>query len=250
VIAETGWPCVYDVTDDWLLAPFPERELSRLRALDRLALVGAKEVVVCSPSLAATRGRERDVTLIPNGVDVDHFREPRTRPPDLPPSPVAVYVGSLHDARLDAELVAAVARHDPELSVVLIGPDSLDRSSRRMLQASANVRLLGTRPYADIPGYLQHADVILVPHRITPFTESLDPIKAYECLAVETPTVATAVAGFREHADAITVVPAHSFPAAVRRARSTRKRARENDIVRTWDESAGEFVGVLERACR
>ena len=64
-----------------------------------------------------------------------------------------------------------------------------------LFSAGASVRLLGPRPYADVPGYLQHADVIVVPHRVDAFTESLDPIKAYECLAVARPVVATPVAG-------------------------------------------------------
>ena len=39
---------------------------------------------------------------------------------------------------------------------------------------------------------------MIVPHLVNPFTESLDPIKAYECLAAGRPTVATPVAGFRD----------------------------------------------------
>ena len=45
--------------------------------------------------------------------------------------------------------------------------------------------------YEVVPSYLQHADVISIPHVVSPFTESLDPIKARECVAVGTPTVAT-----------------------------------------------------------
>ncbi len=71
--------------------------------------------------------------------------------------------------------------------------------------------MLGPRAYADVPAYLQHADIVIVPHLVTPFTESLDPIKAYECLAIETPTVATPVAGFRELAASIRVASRESF---------------------------------------
>ena len=84
LIERTGWPSLYDVTDDWLLAPSPPRELERLRRLDALALAQADEVVVCSPALAESRGTTRPVSLVPNGVDVEHFRRPRPRPPDLP----------------------------------------------------------------------------------------------------------------------------------------------------------------------
>ena len=38
LIERTGWPSLYDVTDDWLLAPLPQRERERLRRLDALAL--------------------------------------------------------------------------------------------------------------------------------------------------------------------------------------------------------------------
>ena len=58
--------------------------------------------------------------------------------------------------------------------------------------------MLGARPYDRIPAYMQHADVVIIPHLVNRFTESLDPIKAYECLAAGRPTVATPVAGFRE----------------------------------------------------
>jgi teichuronic acid biosynthesis glycosyltransferase TuaH len=186
LIMHTGWASLYDVTDDWLLAPFGPRELERLRRLDALALAQADEVVVCSPSLAKSRGTARPVRLIPNGVDLDHFRRPRPRPADLPPAPTAVYVGTLQEARLDVGLVAEIARALPQLHVVLVGPDALRAESRALLVRWPNIHLLGRRPYEDVPAYLQHADIVVVPHVVTPFTESLDPIKAYECQAIET----------------------------------------------------------------
>ena len=50
-------------------------------------------------------------------------------------------------------------------------------------------------------GYLQHADVLVVPHVVTSFTDSLDPIKLYEYQAVGRPVVSTPVAGFRDADD-------------------------------------------------
>ncbi|MBW3614208.1 MAG: hypothetical protein KY439_02735 [Actinobacteria bacterium] len=120
----TGWPSLYDVTDDWLLEPVSGRELARRRELDGLLVESADEVVVCSPALAASRGATRPVTLIPNGVDVAHFRAPRPRPPDLPPGAVALYVGTLHDERIDVDLVIDVAQRLGDLAVVLVGPDA------------------------------------------------------------------------------------------------------------------------------
>lgn len=247
LIARTGWPSVYDVTDDWLLAPFPDEQLTRLRTLDAIALRDADAVVVCSPALRESRGAVRHVHLIPNGVDVEHLRRPQRRPADLPAAPVAVYLGSLHESRLDVELVERLADEQPTLNVALVGPNGLASDSVRGLESRPNVSVLGSRPYSDVPGYLQHASVIIIPHLVTPFTDSLDPIKAYECLAVETPTVATPVAGFREHSRELRVVERQDFPTAVREAIASPRRAPQSAHPVTWEERAVQFELVLAR---
>jgi glycosyltransferase involved in cell wall biosynthesis len=211
-------------------------------------LADADEVVVCSPALVASRGAAREVTLVANGVDSEHFRRPQARPHDLPPAPTAVYVGTLHASRLDVELVVELARSLPLLSIVLVGPEALPAVIRRRLAAEPNLHVLGPRPYADVPAYLQHANVVIMPHSVTPFTESLDPIKAYECVAVSTPTVATPVAGFRELSNYIRVVPRESFVKAVDIARAAPKRTDLVESISSWTERARAFELILTRA--
>jgi glycosyltransferase involved in cell wall biosynthesis len=199
LMVSTGWPTVYDVTDDWLAGPCGERERARRIRDEDLLLSRAQEVVVCSPALAESKGRDRPVRLVTNGVDTAWIRRSMPRPQDLPPGPYACYVGSLHDGRIDVDLCIDVARAVVgRASLVLVGPDALDASSRRRLEREAAVVMTGPRPHAAVPGYLQHADVLLVPHVRTPFTESLDPIKSYEYRAVGRPIVTTSVAGFRD----------------------------------------------------
>jgi len=247
MIERTGWPTVYDVTDDWLLAPLSARTLDRLRKLDAIALNHADEVVVCSPTLAASREASRPVTLVPNGVDSEHFQRPQSRPLDLVPAPTVLYLGTLHEARLDIDLVIELATSLPDVAVILVGPDALAPVTQRRLRRLPNIHSLGSRPYSDVPAYLQHADVVIVPHLVTPFTDSLDPIKAYECLAVSTPTVATPVAGFRELADRLTVVVPDLFVEAVRSALRTSPRPANPSEPVTWKARASEFEHVLGR---
>jgi glycosyltransferase involved in cell wall biosynthesis len=212
---DTGWPSLYDITDDWLLAPLAPRQRTRLEENERLLLEHCDAVVVCSPELARTRGRTRPVELIPNGVDVELFRTPRSRPPDLPPAPVAVYVGTLHAERIDIPLVLELARNRPDVHLVLVGPASLPGPAVAELESVPSIHLLGPRPYDQVPAYLQHADLVIVPHLVNPFTESLDPIKAYECLAAGRPTVATPVAGFRQLGAPVVVADREHFAKAV-----------------------------------
>ncbi len=247
----SGWPIIYDVTDDWLLAPLAPRRLERLKADDALLVARSDAVVVCSPDLARSRGRTRSVDLIPNGVDVERFRRPHPRPEDLPGGPIALYVGTLHEERFDLELVHGLARARPELQIVMVGPDDLPAAETARLAAVPSVHLLGARPYDEVPAYLQHADLVIVPHLVNPFTESLDPIKAYECLAAGRPTVATPVAGFRGLGPPVVVAPRASFVAAVDSALAagmpSTGSAPAGPAVPTWRERAEALDAVMAR---
>ena len=152
----------------------------------------------CSPDLARTRGARpcrRPDPQRGRPRPLPHAAGPAR--PSCPDGPVAVYVGTLHDERIDVALLVALAEARPDLQIALVGPDSLGPETSARLAAVPTVHLLGAQPYDRVPGFLQHADVVVIPHLVNPFTESLDPIKAYECLAAGRPTVATPVAGFR-----------------------------------------------------
>lgn len=246
----SGWPTLYDITDDWLVeGSVPERVRRRRHHLERRLLRDAAEVVVCSPGLVASRSHTRAVTLIPNGVDVDHFTRPQARPADLGASPAAVYVGTLHDERFDVELVCELAVALPHLTITLVGPNALTEESTSALIALPNVRLLGPRPYDVVPGYLQHADVVIVPHRINDFTESLDPIKAYECLAVGRPTVATEVAGFRGLPHPVTTSARSDFAESLSSVLATgRPTVGALPADATWEARSLQFQDALYRS--
>ena len=132
----TGWPSVYDVTDDWTLGFDDPRTTSRQRENDQRMLEVADQVVVCSSVLAGTRGRTRSVHLIPNGVDVDHFRSPRSRPADLPSGRIVLYTGTLVGSRLDLPLCVELARRLVGVaSLVFVGPSSLTADEAQQLCA-------------------------------------------------------------------------------------------------------------------
>lgn len=242
---ETGWASVYDITDDWTKSGEGDRSTRRVEENERQLLSECEAVTVCSATLAVSRSARRaDVRVIPNGVDVDHFRTHQERPGDLPVGPTAVYVGTLHTDRLDVALLDRVAAENPGLGIVLVGPDALDAASRLALGQHRNVHLLGARPYRSVPAYMQHADVVIVPHVLSSFTESLDPIKAYECIAVGRPTVATPVAGFRDLGPPVLVADRDGFSALVAKQVGERMASRPQRTA-SWSERSREFQDVL-----
>lgn len=257
LLAATGWTALYDITDDWLAADRTPDEQARLIADEDLLLARCAAVTVCSPHLVETKGATRPVDLITNGVDVDRYRRPVPRPADLPAGPVALYLGTVHRDRFDIAALTATARAlGTDGTAVIVGP-VLDLTSAEFEDLKdAGVVPLGRRTWEEVPAYLQHADVLLVPHLVNPFTDSLDPIKLYEYRAVGHPVVSTPVAGFRDSGDPrVSVAPAVDYPQEVRRvlldaharhARGTADTVRDDDIP-TWDGQVDRMAAVIDR---
>ena len=248
----TGWPPLYDMTDDWLAADRPQRELDRLARGEAILLRRAGAVIACSPELVRRKSADRvgTIELIPNAVDVVAFRSARPRPIDLPPAAV-VYVGTLHTDRLDVELCVRVASALSDRGLlVLVGPNALLPADTETLR-NAGVLVLGPRAHDDVIGYLQHADVLVVPHVVTPFTDSLDPIKLYEYAAVGRPVVSTPVAGFRDSGyPSVCVVPASELPTAVATALTADDHPvsrRSEHPVPDWSDRTRAMRAVLDR---
>ncbi|MGC0142912.1 glycosyltransferase family 4 protein [Pseudactinotalea sp. Z1732] len=257
MITSTPWPSLYDITDDWLAADRDAAEHERLVASEQILLARCEEVTVCSAHLARTKGEQRPVTLITNAVDLDRYRRPQPRPDDLPAGPVALYLGTVHPDRFDVPLATRTARAvGKSATLVLVGPIVDISAAERSRLEQAGVVVLGGRPWRSVPAYLQHADVLLVPHLVNEFTDSLDPIKFYEYRAVGRPIVATPVAVFRDSEDPlITAVDAHHFPQAVARLLGRQHPPADPPAdppagVPTWRDQAilmGEVIARLRR---
>lgn len=249
----SGWPTLYDITDDWLTADRTADDVRRAAANEERLLELASEVVVCSPELARRKGSARSLTLIPNAVDVAAYRLPMPRPADLPNGPVALYLGTVHADRIDVGLCERTARAlGAAGTLVLVGPNLLAPEEAKRLRA-AGARLLGPRPRQEVIGYLQHADVLVVPHVVTAFTDSLDPIKLYEYAAVGRPVVSTPVAGFRDANDrAITIASGDAFARAVAAAvpATSRFPLGAGGRVADWSDRVSDMAAVLRRLHR
>jgi hypothetical protein len=125
-------------------------------------------------------------------VNFDHFSRKTDEQPceyEAIPKPIAIYVGAM-EVWFDWDLMNFAVAHLPEVSFVLIGPD--DRA-RKMLKPAKNLFMLGARAYDQLPGYLQHAAVGLIPFDVVnhrDLVRSIHPLKLYEYLASGLPVVA------------------------------------------------------------
>jgi hypothetical protein len=237
-----GRRAVYDVTDDWRTFDQPEHILRRIVAAeDRLAETA--RTVVCSEVLA-DRWAERYGSrppVVQNAVDLEAFA--RAVPIALEgQGPHLGYVGTLHGQRLDLPLVLELADRTTG-TVHLVGPNALEPSELKPLEAHPRVVLHGPVPAADVPAWMKAMDVLLCPHLVNDFTLSLDAIKSHEYLAPGRPVVTTASSGFQAlSAEGLAVVQRERFVVCVLAAVGTTGPSR---AAVGWVERAHEFAGVL-----
>jgi teichuronic acid biosynthesis glycosyltransferase TuaH len=176
---------------------------------------------VCAVSTAILRriDPKGPSAVVPNGVDPDLWSEPSPAPGwfgELP-GPRLLYVGTLDD-RLDVAALRTVARAWPQGTVVLVGP-AADSPHLAPALAEPNVVLHEAVPREQVAALAQAADACLVPHRQTPLTEAMSPLKLYEYLASGSPTVATDLEPVRRVNGSVhRVPPGGDFAAAVEAA--------------------------------
>ncbi len=248
---------IYDITDDWTTLTQSPALAKRTVDQDAALCRRADAVIVCSERLhAMKRDLAKHLHLIPNGVDADHYTPVLDGTGSLPPpangwaKPVLGYTGTIHPDRVDVSLVESLARRFSPGTVALVGPNLLTADDRQRLLACGNVVLTGPVPYAQIPETMRAFDVCITPHRMTAFTESLNPIKLWEYLAAGKPIVATDVAGFRDYPQFVRLASnANSFGQAVKDALSeenTAGEARRAEARRhSWNARLDQVAEVL-----
>jgi len=131
--------------------------------------------------------------FFPNGVNFSHFsRKSEMLPTEYQKikKPIVLYVGAM-DFWFDFECVNVLAKSLPDIAFVLIGPDNLAKLHLKQLP---NIYLLGRRSYEDLPPYIHHADIGIIPFDRKGYAELVDhinPLKLYEYMASGLPVVST-----------------------------------------------------------
>lgn len=197
---------IYDITDDWLSLTQSPRLVDLIRRQDAALCSQADATIVCSQRLYDMKQTlAKNLYLIPNGVDSSHYSATARKDGPLPlgaenwPRPVYGYTGTIHPDRVDLKLIEFLSQRLKNGSLVLVGPDHFTPEQHDRIAQCKNVFLTGPVAYRDVPSYMRAFDVCLTPHVVSPFTESLNPIKLWEYLACGKPIVSTNVAGFRDY---------------------------------------------------
>jgi glycosyltransferase involved in cell wall biosynthesis len=177
-----------------------------IAALEQALVHKAGGVIVTAPGLyESKRPHARQIEMVPNGVDVEHFGR-AARPDTVAPAsvqaltrPVIGYLGAVQ-YWVDFDLIAHAARAHPEWSFVFVGSvEPLARVDK--VRGLPNVHFLGRHPYGALPEFVAGFDVCINPYVLDQVAENVDPLKLYDYLASGKPIVSTDIPAARRFAD-------------------------------------------------
>ncbi len=144
--------------------------------------------------LSSLSGKE--VAYIPNAADFDNFKKAYLGKPPLPdelkeiPGPLIGYTGNICH-RLDYDLIKAICLAHPEKNLVMVGPRNHWKSTTIDLDEIDNLHFVGPKAIEELPNYLAHFDLLILPFLCNEVTKSIYPLKINEYLASGKPIVAS-----------------------------------------------------------
>lgn len=221
--------------------------------------IDARIAVSAAALETASRSFPGDYETIPNGIELERFQQPRSRPRELPSAPTVLCVGRLEPRKGVATLIDAMAlvgRQQPTAALVLVGvgPDAgaLADHARRL---GVPAVFAGHVSDEDLPAFYQHADVVCAPAL---GGESFG-IVLIEALAAGKPVVASRIDGYVGaigDSSSVRFVPPGDAGALARQILdllSDRRMTWKAEATRLaaaydWNQIAGRLIGVYERA--
>jgi hypothetical protein len=238
---------IYFCMDDFLELPGTS---PRMMDVCERALLGRVDAVVATAARLVDRKRSASGRgfYLPQGVNYEHFATPRLVPPEMAalPRPIIGFAGGVGTA-VDAATIRALAAANSTGSVALVGPLTLPPE----MIAAPNVHVLGPRPYAELPAYVQSFDVGIIPYVENDWTRAVDPLKLLEYLAAGIPVVASPLPEVEKYRDVVRIAPLGdpfvraTMEAAFDVGGEARMRGRLVAKANTWEQRADRFLEIV-----
>lgn len=207
--AFAGATVMYDCVDDHAAQAGVDRNPKRVQEEEEWLLERANIVTVTSKHLfTMKRKRHSNVHLVLNAGNVNLFLEAprhtnRASLKDLQglPHPIIGTVGTLDSYKIDFALVEKVAQEKSSWQFVFVGSSLVGqrRADMRRLSRLPNVHFLGAVPQQEVPAYVAHFDVCLIPYKASRYNEASFPLKFWEFMATGKPIVVSGVPELREY---------------------------------------------------
>ncbi len=192
---------IYDCVDEHSAYPNVNKRL--IRRMEIRLIKKVDMVFVTTKELYDDKKHlNKNIFIIPNGVDIKHFSKAGEEETAIPselqaiPQPRIGYIGGIADW-IDLDLILYIAKSKPEWSLVLIGP-IMTQNKLALLKEPKNIYFLGRKNLRVLPNYLKGLDVCLNPFRLNELAKRVNPLKVYEYLAAGKPVVSVDMPAIRQ----------------------------------------------------
>ncbi len=206
-------------------------------------------VVTSEGLLESKKAQAKRIALVKNGVDFSLFSQGFRE--EIPEQVVVGYIGSIDD-RFDQELLAYCMDAHPEWSFEFVGRIT-DEATANFLRSRKNVLLRGAKASCDLPVFLPHYSVGIIPFVKNKFTRGIYPLKINEYLAAGIPVVLTDFGLLNEFQDISSITTSkEEFLMALEEQianDSKEKRHARKDFARgnSWKARADVFSSEIEK---
>lgn len=182
-----GFKIITDYMDDFTGFLNPAEDMVRENCEYLLKI--SDQVVASSQFLYDIAIKYHDnIGLVRNGTEFDHFYNARGNVKH--DRKVIGYYGAVAEW-FDCDKVIYLAKNMPECDILIIGHVT---DNQNKLEKCPNIKLLGEKPYAELPKYLKEFDVCLIPFDTsTDLIKATNPVKFYEYLSAGKKVVATEI---------------------------------------------------------
>ena len=182
-----GFKIIMDFMDDYTGFINPTEKLVEKNCEHLLET--SDEIVASSQFLKQIAEKyQSKVLLVRNGTEFEHFYKAFKKVENA--RKIIGYYGAVAEW-FECDVVLHLAKNLPECDVVIIGHVT---KWKKELSRCSNIKLLGEKPYAKLPEYLEKFDVCLIPFDTsTDLIKATNPVKFYEYLSAGKKIVATEI---------------------------------------------------------
>ncbi len=217
---------------------------STIKPLEQALANKVDVILVVSKKLAQKFDRQNTI-ILPHGVDFELFTAPTQKPADLPEGPIAGFYGSISNW-LDTDMLAQTATALPSWKFVFIGDIKTDISALTQLP---NIHFLGPKPHDQLPSYVQHWNVSMLPFRNNRQIEACNPLKLREYLASGTPIASTAFPAVKEYEEVVSIQSGKEpfFRVILRANQQQQKTMMQKAVAKeSWKHRADELDALIK----
>lgn len=236
---------VYQRTDRF--EEYPNIDTKIIRQYDQKLKANADLVIFVNRHLYDAESKQcKKAIYLDHGVDYKMFataENSEAKPIDMRDirGPIVGYFGGIDNHSSDIAFMQTVVDLLPQMSFVFVGQASADTGG---LQKMKNVRLLGQKPYEQIPDYGKCFNVAIMPLKRNRWIEACNPIKLKEYLALGKPVVSTPFPELQKYFDVVYIADTpEEFAQCIKRALAENNperiaARREKVQTSTWDNKA------------